>query len=356
MKTGLANLARVVLFTTLAICYGCDSDTGPEENGKVHFPDNGPFDLLSSYQLFSGNLSDLSPNDHVIPYDLNMPLFSDYAEKKRFVYLPEGTAMTYNEGEIFEFPNQTILIKNFFYDINGMKSLIETRLLIGTDSGWQAFAYQWNEEQTDARLINGGALIQLSSPHQPAEQFYYKIPNNNQCKGCHERNSQLVPIGLKSRNLNIIVENSSENQLINWAKFGFLKGLPDSKSLEEPFPDMSDFQSPLNMRARAYLDVNCGHCHHPNGPANNSGLFLHFEQEENSNLGICKTPVSVGPGTGGHSLVIKPGQADESILTFRMISVKPEIRMPELGRALVHEEGLELITEWINSLPENNCN
>jgi hypothetical protein len=100
----------------------------------------------------------------------------------------------------------------------------------------------------------------------------------------------------------------------------------------------------------AYLDINCSHCHQAIGPASTSGLFLEFDQKEPMKLGIMKTPVAAGNGAGAFDYDIVPGKADESILTFRMNSTEVGIAMPELGRTTIHQEGVELIREWINSM------
>jgi hypothetical protein len=96
----------------------------------------------------------------------------------------------------------------------------------------------------------------------------------------------------------------------------------------------------------AYLDVNCGHCHQPEGAANTSGLNLIFGTPLSTELGVFKATVSAGAGTGGHQYSIVPGNPEESILVYRMNSTNPGAMMPELGRRLVHEEGVALMKEW----------
>jgi hypothetical protein len=103
----------------------------------------------------------------------------------------------------------------------------------------------------------------------------------------------------------------------------------------------------LNARARAYLDVNCGHCHSRQGPANTSGLFLDIQEKNSSHLGVNKTPVAAGRGAGDLKFDIVPGQPQNSILIYRMKTNDPAIAMPEIGREQVHKEGVALIEEWI---------
>ena len=128
-----------------------------------------------------------------------------------------------------------------------------------------------------------------------------------------------------------------------------VEGMPDISSI----PVTPDWENPhynLEGRARAYLDVNCAHCHNTKGPANTSGLFLDFGETDMKKLGIFKPPVAAGRGSGNLKFNIVPGQPDESILVYRMESTDPGILMPESGRKLVHKEGVNLIREWIKSM------
>ena len=117
-------------------------------------------DKLSEYGFFVGKLSDLNPSPSVHSYSLNTPLFSNYAEKIRFVKIPDGSTIKYHPTEVFEFPVGSILIKNFYYPVDFRKpekgrKLIETRLLINQPDGWEALPYIWNDEQTDASTKEG---------------------------------------------------------------------------------------------------------------------------------------------------------------------------------------------------------
>ncbi len=112
-------------------------------------------------------------------------------------------------------------------------------------------------------------------------------------------------------------------------------------------PDWRDAAAPVEARARAWLDVNCAHCHRREGPASNSGLFLTYGEAEPVALGIHKRPVAAGKGTGGREFDIKPGDPDGSILLYRTESTEPGVMMPELGRHLADPEAVALLREWI---------
>ncbi len=112
-------------------------------------------------------------------------------------------------------------------------------------------------------------------------------------------------------------------------------------------PDWKDAGESLERRARAYLDVNCGHCHKPDGPASNSGLFLTWETPAGPHIGIGKGPVAAGRGSGGRMVSIDPGHPERSILYYRMESTEPGVMMPELGRTLPDDAALALVRDWI---------
>lgn len=312
---------------------------------------------LSDYGFFIGPLSALQPSPQVFAYEVNAPLFSDYAEKARFVFLPEGQKMTYHPEQAFAFPDGAVIIKNFFYwndarDPKKGRKILETRLLLKEATVWKALEYVWNAEQTEAFLEVAGA----SFPHEwtdvrgKKQQIEYLAPNLNQCKGCHSYDGQFVPIGITARQLNRM--ENGENQLLAWQKSEHLH-LPEGFD-PNLVPLLADYRLPgaasVEASARAYLDGNCAHCHNPHGPASTSGMFLEHTQTDPERLGIGKPPVAAGRGSGNRRFGIVPGKPNESILVFRMESDDPGIRMPELGRQLPHREGLELIREWIRKM------
>ena len=144
-------------------------------------------------------------------------------------------------------------------------------------------------------------------------------------------------------------ESGAENQLVYLAKNNYLQGLPDLSEVAQ-LPQWDNEALGLESRARAYLDANCGHCHNPKGPANTSGMFLDYHTSNPAQWGINKPPIAAGKGSGGRSYGIVPGKPNESILLYRMESLNPGMMMPEIGRKLKHEEGVELIKNWIKEM------
>ncbi len=344
-------------------------------------PEENP-EFLSDWGQLSLVDGSLVAGERVTAYSLNSPLFSDYAQKLRTVWLPAGSApATYDPEDVFDFPVGTVITKTFWYpktdrsdvvarydtvpeDLDGALDLtsarlMETRILVHRESGWDALPYVWNAEQTEATLQRTGDLLPLTLVDGAAETpFPYVVPNVNQCAGCHATNHTtkvIQPIGPKARHLNGLVDlgEGDVDQLSHWVGLGLVADLPDAAEI--PMSAVWDDDTvDLDARARTYLDVNCSHCHNKVGPADVSGLFLEPDTELGSRLGVCKPPIAAGTGTGDRRVGIHPGDPDDSIFVFRMQTDDPGAMMPELGRAVVHAEGVALISDWIASL-DGDC-
>jgi uncharacterized repeat protein (TIGR03806 family) len=321
-----------------------------------------PFpEKLSQWHLFVKGRAGLQPNGRVIPYDLNTPLFSDYARKHRFVWMPDGASAQYRENGTFDFPTGTILVKSFAFPTEGNggeEKLIETRLLVHAKSSWVALPYVWNARQSEAtlQLVPDPVRVHWTDSAGRTRDFTYVMPNTNECQECHDNNKVLLPIGPKARNLNrnYGYADGTANQLTYWTKVGYLQGAPTP----EEAPRAAKWDDPVNgtltARARAYLDNNCAHCHQPGGTAGYTGVDFRLTQPEVEHLGVCKAPNSAG-NMGHLQYDLVPGNAEESILLYRMQSTAPKVMMPQIGRDVVHEEGVALIREWISSLQGKSC-
>lgn len=295
--------------------------------------------VLSDYRFFK-DAAGWQPNDRVTPYTLNTPLFTDYAAKYRFIYVPEGQQAKAEGDGLLDFPVGSALIKSFGYEIDGKHRLLETRVLLHRADGWLALPYVWNEEQTEAKLKVAGARIPVTftDPSGRERSTSYAVPNKNQCKECHALSETVTPIGPKARNL------THDGQLAEFARLGLIDRTP---KVEYRVPVWGETSAPLNDSARGYLDVNCAHCHNINGSASNSGLFLTYEEDMPVRFGINKRPVAAGRGSGTHDFDIAPGDPDGSIMIYRLNSLDPGISMPEVGRSIVHDEGVALLSRWI---------
>ncbi|MDI1321810.1 MAG: hypothetical protein PSV36_03615 [Algoriphagus sp.] len=350
------SIGAIILGGFLLIA--CQEEKAAETKLEEEIADGKfPYKRLSTYGFFTGEINSLKPAEGIIFYKPASSLFTDYALKTRFVQLPEGVKASISDDEL-NLPKGTTLIKNFYYPADfrkpeGGRRIIETRLMIHEENGWEAYPYIWNESQTDAvlKVVGGEIEVKYVDIQGKYQVINYLVPNKNQCKSCHNRNEQMAPIGVKVKHLNneLNFGSGSKNQLAHWTGLGKLEGFLG----ESAHPAMINYQDsdlPLNDRAMAYLDINCAHCHSAEGPASTSGLFLTHDQTDPMKLGINKTPVAAGFGAGKFKFDIAPGEADESIITHRMNSTQVGVAMPELGRTTIHKEGVELIREWINSL------
>jgi uncharacterized repeat protein (TIGR03806 family) len=310
---------------------------------------------LSEFSFFEDTHAQ-TPSNGVVPYELISSLFSDYSYKQRWVYIPEGKKASFRKNEVFDFPIGSALIKTFYYPIDERnlslgKKLMETRLLLRKQNGWEAVSYAWNEDQKEAIIKKAGKTILNNWIDFKGESrsVRYRVPNKNQCKECHANNDAVMPIGPKARNLNKIYDYQDEsiNQLTKWMQLKYIDNI--QTELNTPI-DWKDETYSLDERVRSYLDINCGHCHISTGGANSTGLYLDLTETRPTHLGINKKPVATGRGSGGYEFSISPGKAEESILLHRMISTDPGVMMPESGRSLTHTEAIEMIEDWISSM------
>lgn len=352
-----------------------DADTGAEDAGGDAAvdaaPDSGadtseplePYDTLSEWGFFVGPLVDQVPAPGVVPYTVNAPLWADFARKGRYIVLPEGERATMTAEGHWEFPPDTIIIKTFFFDVDrrdegGDARIVETRLLIRThDDDWDAWTYVWDEAQTEAVNRVAGSRLEIDyidADGAEATQTYL-VPNLNQCGNCHEVSDRFTTLGLTTAQLNLEMDaEGAPNQLAWLGEMGVIDFDGDPDTLAR-YVHPADETAPLEDRARAYLHGNCSHCHQPGGGGGRSGLVLLYEEEDPARYGVCKSPVAAGAGAGGRDYDIVPGFPSQSIIPFRMASVDPEIKMPELPNLIADEFGVELIEAWIAGMEPTGC-
>ncbi len=358
---------RFVLLALLSlVCITTATAQAPTPVNAAAITAERPPQLLSDYHFFR-DVGARTPNERVTPYDLNTALYSDGALKFRYVYVPPGTQAQYRDETVFEFPVGTVLIKTFAFAADMRRPMenvrfLETRLLIRRTDGWVAYPYVWNEAQTEARLSPIGADVPVNFTNEQGQAIAldWAVPNRNQCKACHDLAGELTPIGPSARNLNrgvfypiadqpevdgLRITAVMHDQLETWVN----RGLLDRAHEDTPHVPLAYIAATgsLDHRARAYLDVNCAHCHNPQGPAHTSGLDLRWSQHDPISWGVNKRPVAAGRGSAGFEFAIDPGHPERSILLHRLRSTDPGVMMPEIGRQLVDERGVALIDEWI---------
>ena len=330
----------------------------PPPVDQARLLDDAPAPTLAVYRLFT-DAGARVPSAGLTPYTLNTQLFTDYALKRRYLYLPPGTAARYAAQGPLDFPVGAALIKTFAYPADFRHPdqavrFIETRLLIHRAEGWIPLTYVWDRDQTRAVLKRAGARIPFGfiDPSGASRAIDYAVPDLNQCKECHAQSGAVSPLGPKARNLNglYVYDREPENQLAHWTRAGLLTGVPKPSAVART-PRWDDPHEALPARARAYLDVNCGHCHNPDGLASNSGLNLNWEETDPSRFGLLKRPVAAGRGSADLLFDIDPGHPDRSILVHRMASSEAGVMMPQIGRTIPHDEAVALIRAYIAALP-----
>ncbi len=330
---------------------------------------------LSDWNLFDLSANALTPSENTLVFRPANQLFTDYAQKLRTIWIPEGQRAEMVNGEI-EYPVGTVVSKTFYYPTDqagnvlrtpetiqqsvslDSNKLIETRLLVRRESGWDAFPYVWNDDETEAflRVAGTSQLLSLRSDTGNLD-FLYFVPNENQCAGCHvteHPDGDMHPLGAIASQLSASFDYpdiTGESQLAAMAARGWLAEPPAGQAP----PSWRDESASIEERALSYLNMNCGHCHNPEGAADTSNLILNGDHGQLVNMGLCKPPVAAGGGAGDMLYGIVPGQPDKSILLYRMESEAPDEMMPELGRSLVHQAGVDLVSRWIEQMP-GNCN
>ncbi len=352
-------LTLSILATFVAGAVGCQRDDvdPPAPAGTplgVFDPAQGALQRLSEYPFFAGALRELEPAAGVLPYDLINPLFTDYAKKVRHLWLPSGAQATWNgEGRVLEFPDGAVLLKTFYYDgvlPTQERRIVETRMMYRWQGEWLFANYVWNEEQTEAFLDLSGSYTSISwvDDGGTQRQVDYRIPALQECRTCHRTDEQPAPIGPKPRNLarTYPYADGEADQLVRWMEVGYLEpSLPAIEAL----PDWHDASVDLQDRARAYVDINCAHCHNEGSYCSYRPMRFAWEETVDPvNLGLCVIPED--PIEPSQSHIVSASRPERSMMVHRIASTAVAVRMPLLGRTLVDEEGLALIEAWIASL------
>jgi uncharacterized repeat protein (TIGR03806 family) len=311
-----------------------------------------PYPKLSDYRFFVGEMKNQIPVEKVIPYEPASALFTDYAHKKRFIWLPAGTQASYvSDHDVLNLPVGAALIKTFYYDDvqpAGDTRIIETRIMIRKSSGWIFANYVWNSEQTEAYFDSNGSYTAISwLQNGIAKSTSYRIPNATECLTCHKINDQPIPIGIKPQNLNIdyTYDDGTQNQLQKLIAVGYLQNtLPGNIVSTVNYMDQT---KTIDQRFRSYVDINCAHCHSEGKHCDYRPMRLAFSETSNAiNLGLCVEPEEFINSSLAY--IIKPSDKNRSMMYYRLGSTLPNERMPLLGRTIVHEEGLQLLEDWIN--------
>lgn len=373
-------LLLLFAFSIFSVYYSCSGDDSTAGDDSDYVPVSPvtvdltkvPYPKLSDYKFFEGEMKAQKPSLNVLPFEPRSTLFTDYAHKKRFVWIPKGVKATYNaDGNVLELPVGSALIKNFYYtnvQPNNTTRIIETRVMIRKSTGWIFANYVWNDAQTEAFFDLQGSItsIQWKDDNNVVKSTDYRIPEESQCIVCHKSKTTVggievtknIPIGIKPQNLNFNYNYGSDtkNQLQKWIDAGYLENNFSLPSDENSVVDYNDQTKPLEKRVRSYFDSNCAHCHNDERHCDYRPMKFGYNKtalpsgQGLTNLGVCVDTQDMQGFPSALSKIVTPGNTDRSMLYFRVSTNDETYRMPLHGRTMVHEEGVLLIEQWINSL------
>jgi len=294
--------------------------------------------LLSETGLFTTISPEvLAPG--VQAFQPKFALWSDGATKERWVSIPEGQTIGIDSRGDWDLPVGSVVLKHFRLNCK----LIERRVLIRLpDSGWTGYTYEWRDSQDDASLLITGKTKRIGGQT-------WTFPSREQCLDCHT-DAAGGTLGLETLQMNrdfTYRTKRTRNQITTFAALGLFAGSPGNPEELPALPRLEDEQTPIGDRARAYLHVNCSHCHRPESLGRGTA-DLRFNVTDQA-MGICDAaPLTADPDHIEARLLL-PGDPQDSIL-FRLMSSTQNRRMPPLGINSVDKQGTELIEAWIQSL------
>lgn len=359
--------ALFVVTTALPGCSDADDAATPPWDGKpTPAPAGKPWSKLSAWHLFADGSEQAEPAEGVVPFEVISVLFADFAQKGRWLWVPPGQTITYDATQRWDLPTGSILAKSFWFpkderDPTLGRTLLETRLLVHEPDGWVGHTYLWDESATEATRYAAGKSLPVSwidASGTPRDQTY-NVPNTFDCQSCHGVAPDTHPLGPRTRQLDRSRDYGSgpENQLDHLAALGLFDVAPaaDRVHLVDPYAP-----GDAALRARSYLDANCSHCHGVGGKAESTNFLLSFDKTDPAtgdplNWGICKFPTSAGHGTAGRTYDIVPGSPDESIITARLASTDPAVKMPPILSTQIDTRGVALVGEWISGMTPTGC-
>jgi uncharacterized repeat protein (TIGR03806 family) len=325
------------LLSTLG--FSCVDDLRPvSPPGKT-----APVERLSELGIFVGSPAHYALRADFVPYEVNVPLYADGAEKRRAVYLPPG-ARIHATDDRWEIPVGAYLVKTFSFPLDLRdpslgERFVETRFLVRTEGGFVASTYLWNEEQTDAFASQGDLDVAVTFVDRDGrrQDRSFHVPSARDCAGCHAGRA----LGWRSRQLD------HEHQIERFLELGLIDAVPaDHAVLHDPFGN-----APLDMRARSYLDANCGHCHGEGGSAERTGVLWELENTGLMELPLCRRTRSVD----GRDRVIVPGHPEGSEFLARLTTSNLRWRMPRGPSRVTDQAGFELLSAWVDAMPASFC-
>jgi uncharacterized repeat protein (TIGR03806 family) len=352
---------------------------GEDQNGEIYLlansgtvyrvvsqqPSGASFPTkLSETGLFT-DLAGMTPAPGVVPYGVNSPLWSDGADKQRWIAVPSANSVGFSAQGNWQFPKGTVLVKHFelptvFNQAQG-RIRLETRVLVHEELGWAGYTYKWLPGQLDALLIDDRVREEFTTtgrtrrssfptslgdgldPDTLAARQTWTYPSRPDCLSCHTDSRGRV-LGVRTSQLNSV---GAGDQLADWQGLDFFTSDIGASNQYSVLPNPRDPRADLEDRARSYLDANCSHCHMPGG-GTPMAIDLRFETALSQTNAVNVTPTSVHMGIENPA-IIRSGDRHGSVL-WKRLETTEEFRMPPLGSERIDQAALDLLGRWIDSL------
>ena len=336
------------------------------DRGEIHELDRSP-PPPKDLPPFPRKLSDTglftSVKDHrvapgVIPYSINAPFWSDGAQKERFFAIPGELGIDFTEDRAWAFDDGTVTVKSFTLEMEAGNPAsgkrIETRIVVKQDDHWVGYTYAWDDEQTDAELVEAGGLdrtytVKDARVPEGSRQQVWHYPSRTECMFCHSRAAGFV-LGLSTHQMNRDHDYAGtvDNQIRTLDHIGLFKQpLEKAPSEYAAFPDPLDEKADLGDRAKTYLHVNCAMCHVGSGGGNSNIQLAYKTPLEEAKL-IGDAPIHDTMGIADAQLVA-PGAPERSLL-YKRVTVRGINQMPPTSTNRVDEQGAKLLFDWIRAL------
>jgi uncharacterized repeat protein (TIGR03806 family) len=305
---------------------------------------------LTNMISLSGPTAPLTPNAGVVPYDLNVPFWSDNAKKSRWFFVPNALTMSFSAQAQWSFPTGVAWVKHFDLELtNGVPSSarrLETRILVKNTNGVYGVVYRWGNSLTNATLVPEDGLDEAFTVYDggvPRTQVWH-YPSRAECLTCHTPVGGYA-LGFNTAQLNRDIDLGAgpTNQLAALSRAGYLTGLiADVHSLDSLAP-ATDESASLEWRVRSYLAANCAACHQPGGSG--VGFWNASLTNTTARAGLIRGLLN---NTGGDpsNRVIVPGDLAHSMLRTRIASRGPG-QMPPLDSTVVDTAAVTLLSRWI---------
>lgn len=305
---------------------------------------------LSDTGLFT-DTARMTPAPGLIEYEVNAPLWSDGARKRRWLALPGTSRIGFAPLDAWTWPLATAVIKHFELTLaDGRERRMETRVLLNQSDGWRGYTYKWNDAGTDASLLQDGesttvTVADSAAPGGSREQTY-EFPSRGACLECHNGAGRVLGLRTAQANREFDYGAVTDNQLRSFDHIGLFSSGIGPASGHPRLADPADVAASLSARARAYLDGNCAQCHQPGG-------FANTNMDLRASTPMAQTATrDVAPQKGDLGLtaarVIAPGARESSVLWERMRRLDGT-RMPPLATRVVDRDAVQLIGDWIDA-------